>query len=378
MLHHRFNSNTTSTSHSSGIGPSKSAPPSNKTYTPLRRQSSGLYATPQSGTKVRYPMPSPNLTPYADGSPLPVYPSYPSSNGGYGVPDGPELSIQGNNPVLAVVRHGLDGLRLGLADAARLDRSWSLVWSDHELRSLVIKSTLINLLSLLLLSLWPLIFSPIFSTSTTSAISPTMQDKTREISMWYNLLLSWPVFIVCFWINASWSPDITRRAHTLLHPSYRFQPSPSPTPTSAGFSQQSNIESFVSNPIGWLMPSLTRITMISDFTLLTRIMCMIPTLGRWSAMGYMCIINSYYFFESTFLSRSWGLDHRISFMQERIGYMIGFGLPATVLTSFGPPLVNMVIFALIYPFSYGLLTFLILTSPPRSPDIGIVTTFPLS
>jgi len=30
--------------------------------------------------------------------------------------------------------------------------------------------------------------------------------------------------------------------------------------------------------------------------------------------------------------------------------MIGFGLPATIITSFGPPLVNMAIFALIYPF----------------------------
>jgi len=30
--------------------------------------------------------------------------------------------------------------------------------------------------------------------------------------------------------------------------------------------------------------------------------------------------------------------------------MIGFGLPATIITSFGPPLVTMAIFALIYPF----------------------------
>ena len=33
--------------------------------------------------------------------------------------------------------------------------------------------------------------------------------------------------------------------------------------------------------------------------------------------------------------------------------MIGFGLPATVITSFGPPLVNMAVFALIYPFVRG-------------------------
>jgi len=50
---------------------------------------------------------------------------------------------------------------------------------------------LINLLSLLLLSLSPLIFSPLFPTS----------PRTKEIGMWYIVLLSWPVFVVCFWIN---------------------------------------------------------------------------------------------------------------------------------------------------------------------------------
>lgn len=55
--------------------------------------------------------------------------------------------------------------------------------------------SLINLLSLLLLSLSPLVLSPI------AAANPSAQSRTKEISMWYNLLLSWPVFATCFWIN---------------------------------------------------------------------------------------------------------------------------------------------------------------------------------
>jgi etoposide-induced 2.4 mRNA len=46
-----------------------------------------------------------------------------------------------------------------------------------------------------LLSLSPLVLSPIF------ASNPSAQSRTKEIGMWYNLLLSWPVFATCFWIN---------------------------------------------------------------------------------------------------------------------------------------------------------------------------------
>jgi hypothetical protein len=72
---------------------------------------------------------------------------------------------------------------------------------------------------------------------------------------------------------------------------------------------------------------------------------------------------------STFSAKSWPLDHRVKYMQERTGYMIGFGglsgllrtnhsvelsevigLITTLCSSFGPPLVNMAVFALIYPF----------------------------
>lgn len=62
------------------------------------------------------------------------------------------------------------------------------------------KWRLINLLSLLLLSLSSLIFSPML----VHPASTDMQSRTKAIGMWYNILLSWPVFVVCFWINVSW------------------------------------------------------------------------------------------------------------------------------------------------------------------------------
>lgn len=43
------------------------------------------------------------------------------------------------------------------------------------------------------------------------------------------------------------------------------------------------------------------------------------------------------------------IDRRVEFLQDRLAYMIGFGLPVTFITSFGPQMVKMAIFALLYP-----------------------------
>jgi etoposide-induced 2.4 mRNA len=58
------------------------------------------------------------------------------------------------------------------------------------------------------------------------------------------------------------------------------------------------------------------------------------------------------------VSRGWGLDYRCTYIADRTAFMFGFGLPATVLTTFGPPIVNMAVFTLIYPF---------VSTPPECP-----------
>jgi etoposide-induced 2.4 mRNA len=57
--------------------------------------------------------------------------------------------------------------------------------------------SVVNLLSLLLLSLFPVFFSPIFIKS------PSIKNRAHNIEVWYDVLLSWPVFVLCFWINVS-------------------------------------------------------------------------------------------------------------------------------------------------------------------------------
>ncbi|WWD17397.1 hypothetical protein CI109_101838 [Kwoniella shandongensis] len=356
MLHRRPTTGRESVSTSSQPPPpppASSSPRANKTYTPLRRQSTNLYAsnTPSSGPRARYNVPSPLPSPLNIGAGAGSsggyagYNSYGysggSSGGGGGGDEWIESGGRGVNGWKGFVRSSLERLGYGLKDAVRLERSWNLVWNDRELRTLVLKSTVINLVSLVLLSLSSLIFSPLL----VHPISPTMETRTKEIGMWYNLLLSWPVFVMCFWINASWGPDISKRAEKMLNSSYRYQPSPTTSPSSFPSDSSQTITAFA-----WVFKSLARIMLISDFTLVSRLTGLIPFIGKPAGFAYMCIINAYYCFEWTFSSKQWPLDHRITYMQDRTAYMLGFGFLATFLTSFGPPLVKMAIFALIYPF----------------------------
>ncbi|KAL7421543.1 hypothetical protein Q5752_003312 [Cryptotrichosporon argae] len=337
-------------------GPPPSAPPPpaylstppNTAYRPLRRPSSQLY--PSAPGAARYAVP---VSPYEHGGGY----GFPSSSPGAAYTHGNgngKGSGGGEGDWASVVhwlRNGIESARDGVRDAVRLDRSWSLVWTDLELRTLVLKSTLINLLSLFFLSLFPLL-APLLSASA----SPLAQTRTAAVGRAYNVLLSWPVFLVCFWVNASWGPDISRRAQALLHPAYRHQPATSASPSAAPF-----------DPAALARASINRLLLIADFTLVARALRLA---AAPVALAYMAVVNAYYSFEWTFVSRGWPLDVRARFVADRAAYMFGFGLPATLLSSFAPPLVNMAVFALIYPF---LVIQALQARPPRSSLAGLLT-----
>lgn len=155
MLHRRPTSSVLDAGPSTPRGPAPLNGNVNKAYAPLRRQSSGLYATPQSGQRARYSLPSPSLTPntHASGASF-LHPSLGSNpNGAYDIGE-EHFGLDVRTGVLAAVRVELDGFKQGFSDAIRLERSFSLVWrsvgivrqstklikSDPELRTLVMKS----------------------------------------------------------------------------------------------------------------------------------------------------------------------------------------------------------------------------------------------
>lgn len=182
MLHRRTGTGEGSLSaRPTGPPPNRaSAPTANASYTPLkRRESANLYgqpsgspAFPQTPTygndaKARYAVPSPSPNGAAGGgagsymdakaykrSSLTVVPGL-APTYGYGFPnDGGRGSLDLGDTYDTGVEDGplperlakgvklaFTHLRKGLEDSARLDRSWSLVWGDPELRKVVLKSS---------------------------------------------------------------------------------------------------------------------------------------------------------------------------------------------------------------------------------------------
>lgn len=65
---------------------------------------------------------------------------------------------------------------------------------------------MINLISLLLLSLFPLMSLQ------------TQGQGAARVGFWYNVLLNWPMFATCFAVNAFWGPAVAKRAQALMHP----------------------------------------------------------------------------------------------------------------------------------------------------------------
>jgi etoposide-induced 2.4 mRNA len=95
-------------------------------------------------------------------------------------------------------------------------------------------------------------------------------------------------------LQATWSPAISKRAQSLLHPTYRHQPSPASTPSSS--SATSSFPSS-SNPFSWVTASITRLLLIGDFQVVSRLIHLTPVFGPVLSMLYMSVIDAYYFFE---------------------------------------------------------------------------------
>lgn len=140
MLQRRVNADSANAKPPASPSTHTSTPPkSNTAYKPLRRTSSNLYPTSQTGSKPRYSLPSPSLG-------LPTnsagygYGGNGSGNGnvnGYGFGGTYDLtegfgSGSSGYPIsvdyMAIVRGVLDRFKRGMEDACRLDKSLTMVF----------------------------------------------------------------------------------------------------------------------------------------------------------------------------------------------------------------------------------------------------------
>ncbi|GAA6054547.1 hypothetical protein JCM3770_006022 [Rhodotorula araucariae] len=77
---------------------------------------------------------------------------------------------------------------------------------------------------------------------------------------------------------------------------------------------------------------------------------LIPFLGAPLSFLYASIVDAYYCFEAHWVKNGWPFGDRVRQIEQRWAYAFGFGLPITIMSWWSSdPVVNLAIFALLYP-----------------------------
>ncbi|KIY66291.1 hypothetical protein CYLTODRAFT_377968 [Cylindrobasidium torrendii FP15055 ss-10] len=214
----------------------------------------------------------------------------------------------------------------GLREGLRWDIVISAVARDPEIQSNVIKSVLLNSLSLASIYTFDLLLRPLF------------QNQAawfhRNLGWFYQVFWVMPVISVSLYLNSSWSMLIARRVYTLQH-----------GPRALAQHQPTTYSGILTT----LATSAYRAVMVVTSVMVSFLLAYTPIIGPLISFIYLSWVDSYYFFEFIWIARGLSLSRRIRFLEERWVYFLGFGMPSAAICSIGSGLANGAIFALIYP-----------------------------
>ncbi|KAI0086612.1 etoposide-induced protein 2.4-domain-containing protein [Irpex rosettiformis] len=211
----------------------------------------------------------------------------------------------------------------GLLDAFRWDVVVRLMASDAEVRANILKSLLLNVVSLTSIYFLDLLLSPL--------THEHPHWLRRNIGWFYQILWLFPVMGASLYLNSSWSSQLANRTFALQHGSRAQAPA-----TYSGI-------------LNSIATSAYRGVMIFTSVVVSFALQYIPFIGPAAGFGFMSWIDAYYCFEFTWIARGYPLARRLRFLEERWAYFLAFGLPPTALCMWGSTLANAAIFALVYP-----------------------------
>ncbi|KAI0811169.1 etoposide-induced protein 2.4-domain-containing protein [Irpex lacteus] len=213
----------------------------------------------------------------------------------------------------------------GLLDAFRWDIVARLMASDAEVRSNILKSFLLNLVSLTSIYFFDLLLSPL--------THEHPHWLRRNIGWFYQILWLLPVMGASLYLNSSWSSQLANRTFALHH----------------GSRSRAQAPATYSGILNSIATSAYRGVMIFTAVVVSFALQYIPFVGTAAGFGFMSWIDAYYCFEFTWIARGYPLARRLRFLEERWAYFLAFGLPPTALCMWGSTLANAAIFALVYP-----------------------------
>ncbi|KZO95714.1 hypothetical protein CALVIDRAFT_482410 [Calocera viscosa TUFC12733] len=213
----------------------------------------------------------------------------------------------------------------GLWDACRWDYVVRTVIGEPEIQMNVLKSLLLNGLSLVSIFTFDFLLLPLLP-------SERGLWYHRNLGALYQVLWLWPVVGASLWFNSIWSTTIARKAFSLQH----GQPAVSDNSSYGG----------VLNSIA---TSAYRFIFLLSYLFLQLCLAYVPLLGQPAGFVFTCWVNSYYCFEFVGIARGMTLSERIKYHEERWAYYLAFGLPSAALCMWGNSLANAASYALVFP-----------------------------
>ncbi|KAF8326001.1 etoposide-induced protein 2.4-domain-containing protein [Cantharellus anzutake] len=214
----------------------------------------------------------------------------------------------------------------GLIDSSRWDVVYRVVVSDAEIRANVLKSAVLNTLSLVVIYTFDILFLPILGRST--------QERWlhRNIGSLYQVLFQLPVVGMSLYLNSTWGSVVAKRVYALQYGRAAVEPSPS----SSGIMGNLAAQSF-------------RGILILSTILVTILLSYLPVLGPFQSFVLMCWVDAYYCFEYVWVAQGFSLSRRVRFQEERWSYFFGFGFALSALCMWGSSIANATLFALLFP-----------------------------
>ncbi|KZT60367.1 hypothetical protein CALCODRAFT_429402 [Calocera cornea HHB12733] len=213
----------------------------------------------------------------------------------------------------------------GAWDACRWDYVLRTVAGEPEIQMNVLKSLLLNGLSLVSIFTFDFLLLPLLP-------SERGLWYHRNLGALYQVLWLWPVVGASLWFNSIWSTTIARKAFTLQH----GQPAVSDATSYGGM-------------LNSIATSAYRFIFLLSYLFLQLCLAYVPLVGGPAGFVFTCWVNSYYCFEFVGIARGMTLSERIKHHEERWAYYLAFGLPSAALCMWGNSLANAASYALVFP-----------------------------
>lgn len=213
----------------------------------------------------------------------------------------------------------------GILEAFRWDVVVKIATSDREIRSNILKSLLLNSLSLTSIYAFDLLLQPL--------VHNHPNWLHRNVGWFYRVLWLFPVVGVSYYLNSSWCNLIAKRSFVLQHGNH------------AAHQQPVTYHGMLTT----LATSAYRVVMILTSVIVSLVLRSIPFAGSSISFAFMCWVNAYYCFEFIWVARNSSLAQRVRHLEERWAYYFAFGFPSAVICTCGSGLANAALFALMFP-----------------------------